>query len=97
MIKRRNSGNVNRTDDAAYGKMVASKRMVVVENEEIDEGRVSESDLDVDRQEFVDRLAEIADEIDEAMIPQSGRAVRMIRSAIESLESTATGGREEDE
>ncbi len=88
MLKRRNSGNVNRTDDAvaeAYRNIVASKKMVMVESEDVNESRMSE--LDIQRQELVERLEAIADEMDDAMIPQSGRAIRMIRSAIESLES----------
>lgn len=98
MLKRRNSGNVNRTDDAvaeAYRNIVASKKMVMVESEDVNESRMSE--LDIQRQELVERLEAIADEMDEAMIPGSNKAGRLVRDAINSLESIATGGREEDE
>ena len=64
MLKRRNSGNVNRTDDAvaeAYRNIVASKKMVVVESEDISESRMS--DLDIHRQEIIERLEAIAAEL----------------------------------
>lgn len=51
----------------------------------------SMSDLDIDRQEFIEKLEDIAKEMDEVMIPQSGKAIRLIRDAIKSLEAIPTG------
>ena len=55
------------------------------------------SDLDIHRQELIEKLEEIAMEMDESMIPGSNKAVRLVRDAINSLEAIATGERDPDE